>query len=334
MNSLWLAFITGLTTGGISCLAVQGGLLASSIANRKENLIQGKKNLFVSAFLISKLFAYTLLGLGLGLLGASLIISPKFLGLMQILAGLFMLVTAARLLDIHPVFRHFAIEPPKWALKLMRKESKSSSLFAPSLLGFLTIFIPCGVTQAMMVLAVSSGNPLFGAGIMFAFTLGTSPLFFAAGYAVSEIIKRKVLVYAAASMIIILGFISINTGQILRGSVHNFDNYLKVITGNVEPEGKMSALSKDGFQEVVINVDNTKYTASTNVLKANIPVRLILNTQNTLGCIRAFTIPSLNVSEILPETGSKVIEFTPTKKGYLSYSCSMGMYGGSFTIVD
>ena len=27
-----LAFITGLTTGGLSCLAVQGGLLASSIA--------------------------------------------------------------------------------------------------------------------------------------------------------------------------------------------------------------------------------------------------------------------------------------------------------------
>ncbi|MGB3217969.1 MAG: hypothetical protein WBV59_02345 [Anaerolineae bacterium] len=31
-----LAFITGLTTGGLSCLAVQGGLLAGSIASEVE----------------------------------------------------------------------------------------------------------------------------------------------------------------------------------------------------------------------------------------------------------------------------------------------------------
>src|SRR6185369_10852669 len=31
-----VAFITGLTTGGLSCLAVQGGLLASSLARQVE----------------------------------------------------------------------------------------------------------------------------------------------------------------------------------------------------------------------------------------------------------------------------------------------------------
>lgn len=31
-----IAFVTGLTTGGLSCLAVQGGLLASSIAHEVE----------------------------------------------------------------------------------------------------------------------------------------------------------------------------------------------------------------------------------------------------------------------------------------------------------
>src|SRR5262245_16527971 len=33
---LMVAFITGLTTGGLSCLAVQGGLLASSLARQIE----------------------------------------------------------------------------------------------------------------------------------------------------------------------------------------------------------------------------------------------------------------------------------------------------------
>ena len=36
MAALWVAFITGITTGGLSCMAVQGGLLASSLANQIE----------------------------------------------------------------------------------------------------------------------------------------------------------------------------------------------------------------------------------------------------------------------------------------------------------
>jgi hypothetical protein len=45
---LLIAFITGLTTGGLSCLAVQGGLLAQSIAYEAElsvgqQLAQSKK---------------------------------------------------------------------------------------------------------------------------------------------------------------------------------------------------------------------------------------------------------------------------------------------------
>ena len=34
--NLLIIFLTGLTTGGLSCLAMQGGLLAGVIANQKE----------------------------------------------------------------------------------------------------------------------------------------------------------------------------------------------------------------------------------------------------------------------------------------------------------
>jgi hypothetical protein len=36
MNQIIVAFVTGLTTGGLSCLAVQGGLLASSLGRQIE----------------------------------------------------------------------------------------------------------------------------------------------------------------------------------------------------------------------------------------------------------------------------------------------------------
>ncbi len=39
MNSILIAFLTGLTTGGLSCLAVQGGLLASSVAHEVEQTV-------------------------------------------------------------------------------------------------------------------------------------------------------------------------------------------------------------------------------------------------------------------------------------------------------
>ncbi len=44
-----VAFVTGITTGGLSCLAVQGGLLASSLAHQIEQdyteqvVVSGKK---------------------------------------------------------------------------------------------------------------------------------------------------------------------------------------------------------------------------------------------------------------------------------------------------
>jgi len=36
-SQLWTVLITGLTTGGLSCLAVQGGLLASSLNSDDED---------------------------------------------------------------------------------------------------------------------------------------------------------------------------------------------------------------------------------------------------------------------------------------------------------
>lgn len=335
MNTFWLAFFTGLTTGGFSCLAVQGGLLASSVTQHE----QANKKSLVAMFLASKLFAYTLLGFGFGSLGSILTVSPKVQGLLQILVGLFMLATAARLLNLHPIFRYAVLQPPKFLFRAIRTEAKSSSLFAPALLGFLTVLIPCGVTQAMMILAVASGNALTGAGIMFAFTLGTSPVFFGLGLTTLELIKRRAFALVASLVIASLGVLSINTGQVLRGSVHTLQNYWIAATASdqelaVGRGGKVAGVNTEGKQEATINVTNQGYSSSITTLKAGVPVKLNLIANNALGCTRAFVLPSLNISKVLPQNGTEVVEFTPTKAGRLAYTCSMGMYGGSFTVVN
>src|SRR5512142_1024466 len=95
MSQLIVAFVTGLTTGGLSCLAVQGGLLASSLAHQieqdylEQSTLQKKRGnkkiqpqkrsnsaLPILLFLVAKLVAYTLLGILLGWVGSFLTLSP------------------------------------------------------------------------------------------------------------------------------------------------------------------------------------------------------------------------------------------------------------------
>ena len=318
MGNLWLAFITGLTTGGISCFAVQGGLLASALTEENK-----KRSTLI--FLGAKLIAYTLLGFLLGFLGSSLNISPKIQGIFQIVIGLFMIATAGRLINIHPLFRYFVIQPPKFVLRLMRNQAQAKSFFTPAFLGLMTVLIPCGVTQAMMLYAIGTSNPFWGTGIMFAFVLGTSPVFFAIGIASGELFKKKAFNYIAATFIFVIGILSINSGQILRGSVHTLQNYYAVIFN-------ISQTSKVG-NVVNIEITNRGYKADVNTLKLGVPVKLILKASNVTSCARAFTIPDLNYFKILPATGTEEIEFTPTKLGNLTYTCSMGMYSGSFNVI-
>lgn len=334
MNGIWLAFLTGLTTGGISCMAVQGGLLASSIST---DATKNDRFLNVGVFVVSKIIAYTLLGALLGFLGSSLIISPVLQGWFQIFVGLFMLATAGRLLNLHPVFRYFVIQPPKWIYKLLKTRSRVQSIFTPAILGVLTVLIPCGVTQAMMVIAVGTGNPLTGALTMLAFTVGTSPVFFTLGVAASQLMKNKAFNWAAAFVIAILGILSVNTGQVLRGSPHTIQNYYSAALslfgqGANATSGAIAGVA-NGLQEIRVEVTSSGYVSSVDTLKAGVPVKMSLVTNNTQGCARAFNIPALGISKVLPQTGTEVVEFTPTKTGQLTLTCSMGMYTKIITVI-
>src|SRR6266849_3744065 len=185
-TSLIGIFLTGLLTGGLTCMAVQGGLLAATLAQSEEERLKEKAKggnaLPILAFLGAKLTAYTLLGFLLGWFGSFFQLSLSVQTILDFAIVIFMIGTALNILNVHPIFRYFVIQPPRFLTRLVRKQSKSKDMFAPALLGAFTVFISCGTTQAMMAFAIASGKPLTGAAILFAFILGTSPLFFVLGY--------------------------------------------------------------------------------------------------------------------------------------------------------
>lgn len=340
---LKVIFLTGLTVGGVGCMAVQGGLLASAITSRQE--VKGDKTgkLWpVAAFLIAKLAVYTLLGLLLGLFGQALSISDSVRITMQAAAGLYMITVGLNLLNVHPVFRYAVIQPPRFLAKSVRNQAKSANLFAPAFLGAMTIFIPCGTTLAMEALAISTGNPLVGAAIMGVFVLGTSPLFFGLGYLTSILSgsHQQKLFKLAAVLVLYLGIISFNASLVVAGSPVTLQSlWSRVpIEINLGGEGSNSAepgLPKivDGVQVVDINVRSGGYDPSDIKIRKGVPVRLNLITHGVYSCARAFRIPSLGVGKNLPAEGSETLEFTPQQEGRIMFSCSMGMYNGFFEVI-
>jgi hypothetical protein len=217
-------------------------------------------------------------------------------------------------------------------LRYLSKISKDSTIFTPILLGALTVLIPCGVTQAMLLLSVGSGSATNGALLMFAFILGTSPVFFALGLSLGKIFENKILTKIAAAIIIIIGLSSINNGQVLRGSSHTFQNYARVLTRS-DSAGQGPTLV-NGIQEIEIIVTNSGYKSNTKVIKLGVPVKLKMISKNVQSCARSFLIPSLNINKLLPSNGTEIIEFTPKNIGLLTFSCSMGMYTGSFEVIQ
>lgn len=334
MNEYLLAFLTGLTAGGISCMAVQGGLLAGTIdkdATKKTNFIQ---TLF---FLFAKLIAYTIVGFLLGYIGLALMPSIQTQALLQLAIGILLLCIAANLLKLHPFFRYFSFRPPKRILRMSRRASDKPGYLSSAFVGALTVLVPCGVTQAMMFVAIASGSPTSSALIMFFFVLGTVPIFLIFGASITELLKSKSFSYIAAFIVMYFALVSINGAMVLLDSPHTFKNYsvaVKSIIGKentkVEKDADVNSL---GVQEATIFVGSRGYKSDVTKLQKDVPVKLTLKTDNTNGCSRAFVIPSLGISRILPESGTEIIEFTPTEAGKLTYSCSMGMYYGSFEII-
>lgn len=336
--NLWAIFLTGLLTGGLTCLAVQGGLLAATIAQREEQkLTESVKRtgnaLPIASFLIAKLAAYTVLGFMLGWLGSLFQLSITVKVIMQFAVAIFMIGTALNILNVHPIFRYFVIQPPKFLTRLVRKQSKRADLFAPVLLGAFTVFIPCGTTQAMMALAIGSGNAFLGATILFAFILGTSPLFFILGYFATKLgdaMHQKFMKFAAI-VLLFLALYTMDGALALSGSSFTFSGLLKSNSG---PSTKQIHTAQKPVQEATITIESSEYNPSSLTIKAGSQVTLHLRNTGGTSCIQTFTIPQLGIQQSVPLGTQSDITFTaPSQPGQLPFMCSMGMFRGSFTVI-
>jgi sulfite exporter TauE/SafE len=284
-------------------------------------------------FLSAKIVAYTVLGALLGLLGSYLTLSPTTRAVLMILIGVFMLGNALRMFNVHPIFRYFSIEPPKFITRYIRRTAKGTDTVTPLFLGALTVFIPCGVTQAMMAAALGTGSVTMGAALMLAFTLGTSPVFFIVAYLTTELGARleKFFMRFVAVVVLILGLVTVNGGLNILGSPLSFQN----LTRSLFPSSSRSEPAAQSSQpaaaegDVVLYVQNEGYFPQTLSMPAGKDFTLNLVTDATYSCSRDFVIPALDYYELLPDTGTVKVNIPAQEQGStLFFTCSMGMYTG------
>lgn len=157
-----------------------------------------------------RLVSFAILGGVLGAIGSAIGINFTITAMLGIIASVVMILLGFNLVG---VFERNIISLPSRVFSFFRKIEHKT--IAPFLVGVGTFFLPCGFTQAMQVVALSSGSFFSGLTIMTAFALGTLPMlallsFGPASFAQS---KHAPLFFKSAGIVVIgLGIFALLAG--------------------------------------------------------------------------------------------------------------------------
>ncbi|MDR3308113.1 MAG: sulfite exporter TauE/SafE family protein [Coriobacteriales bacterium] len=279
---------------------------------------------------LGRVASYTLIGAAVGALGSVLTLSGGLKGLIQLAAGLFMVVMGLNMLGVFKGLRVLTPRLPKaLAQRLDAQKSRSNS---PLYIGLLNGFMPCGPLQAMQLYALSTGSPVEGALAMLVFSLGTVPLMFGFGALGSLLTKRftRRMMTVGAALVIVLGFSMFSYGWNLSGLALPS---LMQAPASASAQGDTSPVEVvGGVQVVTSTLLSGRYPAIT--VAAGMPVEWHIEAPegSINGCNNRLFIPEYDV-EYQFKTGENIIRFTPGAAGQYPYSCWMGMIRSSITVV-
>ena len=336
---LGLPLIVGLIAGVSTCMALVGGLvlgISTKFSEKHPRATRAEKFRPHLFFVGGRILGYALLGGVLGLLGSVFQLSSNLNATLTMLVGALMLFIGLQLINLFPRLSAFSFSLPPTIAKFfgINKHQREYSHKHSVILGGLTFFLPCGFTQAMQVLAVSRGNFFDGAIIMGLFALGTAPGLLSVGGLTSTVKGSfKNLFFKTAGLaIVVLSLFNISNGYTLLSTSLAFagPNDNKQLSSDfTDPNVKL----ENGVQIVKMTETSRGYTPNSFKIKKDVPVKWVIDAKDQYSCASALIMPKLGINKNL-KIGENIIEFTPTETGKLPFSCSMGMYTGTFIVYD
>jgi len=335
------AVLIGLVAGSSSCVAVAGGLLLSSAKKFHERYggrsVAGRMRP-VMLFVGGRLASYALLGGAIGFAGKAIAPPPLATGALIILAAVYMVLMGLDMLGLAPrsLLRLMPKMPKSLGRRILGADGKEHPVM-PAILGGATFFLPCGFTQSLQLYALTSGSFAAGAMVLGGFALGTAPMLLGIGWASSSLKGRAGMMFFrfSGALVVVLGLWNVQNGFTVAGHPLALPKFQvpaaaadaeRAEDPHVANEGDVQVITMSLLGQEPFYAPSDRFT-----VKAGRPVRLVINGVG-MGCRSMFQIPKFNVQLALNKQVN-VVEFTPTSTGEAVFSCSMGMYRGSFNVV-
>ena len=336
-SSLPIFFLFGLLAGVSSCAALVGGIVLSlskqwlSKYSESDSTINKAQPHFL--FNLGRVAGYAGFGAILGMAGNFFRLSPVASATLVIGVSLIMVLLGLQMVGVKAL-RNFQIKLPKSITSKMADESKFTGRFAPLLMGALTFFLPCGFTMTTQALALASGSPIQGALILGLFALGTVPGLLAIGLSSVKFQSnpKSAKQFSTVAGLLVLFFAAFNiNSQLAVLGFSNFPNNQTTLVSNV---GGLAPVV-NGKQVLVMQAVSGGYSPNKFTVKAGIPVSWQVSNDGSAGCGASIVAQGLFPDRIDTIPGQIVTkEFTPTTPGEYRFSCAMGMYTGTITVVD
>ncbi|MDD5071430.1 MAG: sulfite exporter TauE/SafE family protein [Patescibacteria group bacterium] len=336
--SYGLIFVIGLLAG-FHCVGMCGGLVvaysASHIKGIKDlpDAERKKKSLAPHwQYNAGRFISYTSIGGILGGVGSFFGINPTFTGIITLGAGLFMILMGLSFLSNWQVLEKTKPRTPQFIARFLYNQKHSRNAKGPFIIGLLNGFMPCGPLQAMQLYALASGSVTRGAISMAVYVLGTIPLMFGFGVALSSIGQQytKKIIKVSGVLVMILGLFMANRG--LTNFGYGFNN-LNFKNNVGQKELPVTGDAKE-YQTARMELTYSGYKPNVLYIKKGAPVRWVIEVKQMSGCTDAIMIESLGIKKDL-QYGENIIEFTPPDNvSEIKFSCWMRMVWGKFIIMD
>jgi sulfite exporter TauE/SafE/copper chaperone CopZ len=334
-GGLIVAALLGLAAGVSTCMALTGGVVLALTADSEAGRPAAVSGLVArlrptAFFMVGRVAGFAVFGAGLGAVGGALILPPLAVAGLMVGAAAAMSIVGIRLIGVSPRLAAWSPTLPGGLgrrLGLEESGARGNTDWRAAILGAATFFLPCGFTQAVQVFALSTGSPLLAGAIMTAFALGTAPGLLAVGGLPALISGRARPMLLQLVGVVVLGFAMANAtaGLRLAGFSPSF--------GQEGPPPAPAVTFEDGVQILRTYQVVNGYLPEHASLYAGVPTRWIIESQDERSCAIFLQVPALGLSITLRE-GENAIELPPLEPGRISYSCSMGMYGGRLTVVE
>lgn len=334
-GGLLVALLLGLAAGVSTCVALVGGLLLGLSAAYQGGAGAGAGAAAqlrpALAFVSGRVAGYTVLGGLLGAVGAGVTMPPLVTATLMVAAAVVMTVVGTRLTGLSPRMAGWSPTLPMGLATRLGIDGKQVTTYSDRramLLGAASFFLPCGFTQAIQVYALSTGSPLFGAGLLGLFALGTAPgLLAIAGLPVLVPSRAKpTLLRLVGVVVLAFAFLNGSAGLRLSGITLGWPSAVSAAEPSV-------TMLPDGSQQLRTYQEVNGYRPGNVAIYAGVPTRWVIESATSRSCAAFLVVPALGIDVVL-STGENVIQLPPLRPGRLNYMCSMGMYGGSITVVE